>query len=289
MQILVNSVVNCALLLLFSISFYVSYRILSIFHFTHAIIISLGAYFVYLAVDFIGMPLYWAFIITILLSAGVGYLTEIGCYQYLRKSQAKSIVYILASLGIYIVLQNFISLLVGDDTKSILPEIVSKSIPLGDARITLVQISIIALTIIIIIALFLFFRYFNLGQMMRFVTNDIELAKISGIDTDRVISWSFAIGSGLGGLAGVLLALDTNITPVMGMRPFMMGIIVVIVGGKNMLGMGLAALLLALSRQYCAYYGRAEWQDAVAFAILVIFLLFKPEGFFGKKVKSATV
>ena len=79
-------------------------------------------------------------------------------------------------------------------------------------------------------------------------------------------------------------------TPTMGMNVFMMGVVTVIIGGVNsILGIALAALLLAMAQHFGAWFIGSQWQDAIAFVILLLFLLLKPEGFFGKKVKSATV
>jgi branched-chain amino acid transport system permease protein len=289
-QIFFNSIVGCALLMLISISFYVSYRVVSVFHFSHAITISLGAYFAFLMTHLLKMPLIVTFALAILLSAGVGYLIEIGCYRYLRKKKSKPLIYILASLGIYTILQNLISIFWGDNTKSIYPDFANEGLNVLDARVTPIQIAIVFSAIIVICIVFLFFKYSNLGKAMRVVASDTELAKISGIDTDRVISWAFVLGSSLGALAGILLALDTNMTPVMGMHPFMMGVVVMIIGGqKHIFGIVLGALLLSFSQQYCAYYGRSEWQDGIAFTILLIFLLLKPEGFFGKKLERSNL
>ena len=125
---------------------------------------------------------------------------------------------------------------------------------------------------------------------MRAVANDPELANVSGINSNAVILWAFAIGSGLAGVAGVLIALDVDMTPTMGMNALMMGVVVVIIGGVNNIpGIALGALLLATAQHLGAWFIGSQWQDAIAFIILVVFLLFKPEGFFGKKVRSATV
>jgi branched-subunit amino acid ABC-type transport system permease component len=101
---------------------------------------------------------------------------------------------------------------------------------------------------------------------------------------------AFAIGSSLAGLAGILVALDVDMTPTMGMNALMMGVVAVIIGGINSIpGIVLGALLLATAQHLGAWFIGSQWQDAIAFVILVLFLLFKPEGFFGKKVRSSTV
>ena len=124
---------------------------------------------------------------------------------------------------------------------------------------------------------------------MRAVANNPELARISGIESDRVILSTFALGSALAGIAGILVALDVDMTPTMGMNALMMGVVAVIVGGVGSIpGVALAALLLGMAQHLGVWYISSQWQDAIAFVILLTFLLFRPEGFMGKRVKTAT-
>ena len=220
----------------------------------------------------------------------LGCLIELGVYRHLRKKKAGVLILLLASLGIYILLQNIISIVFGDETRSIRTSAVQEGLDFLGARITPIQIVTICVSIVSVIALSVFLKKSKIGKAMRAVANDPELANVSGINSNGVILWTFAIGSALAGLAGILVALDVDMTPTMGMSALMMGVVVVIIGGVNSIpGIALGALLLALAQQLGAWYIGSQWQDAIAFVILVLFLLFKPEGFFGKKVKSATV
>ena len=125
---------------------------------------------------------------------------------------------------------------------------------------------------------------------MRAVANDAQLSDISGLNSDRVIFWTFAIGSGLAGIAGILISFDLDMTPTMGMNALLMGVVAVIIGGVgNLPGVVLGALLLALAQHIGLWYLSSQWQDAIAFVILLVFLIFRPQGFLGKKVKKATV
>lgn len=124
---------------------------------------------------------------------------------------------------------------------------------------------------------------------MRAVANDAELADISGINSDKVIFWTFAIGSGLAGIAGILISFDLDMTPTMSMNALLMGVVVVIIGGVGSIPIALGALLLGMAQNLGAWNVGSQWQEAIAFAILLIFLLFRPQGFLGKKVKTATL
>jgi len=220
----------------------------------------------------------------------VGWMMELFIYKPLRKRGATSIILLLASLGLYIVLQNLISMIFGDDTKSIRTWPVVAGREMLGARITDVQIIIIAVSIVLVALVAGFLAVAKTGKAMRAVANNKELANISGINSDKVILISFAIGSALAGIAGILVAMDVDMTPTMGMNALMMGVVAMIVGGVGSIwGIALGALLLALAQNLGVWYISSQWQDAIAFAILLIFLLFKPEGFFGKKVRKAEV
>ena len=129
-----------------------------------------------------------------------------------------------------------------------------------------------------------------MGKAMRAVANDPELANISGIDSNRVILLTFAIGSALAGIAGILVALDVDMTPTMGMNALMMGVVAVIIGGVGSIpGVALGALLRGTAQHLGVWEISSKWQDAIAFIILFIFLLLKPEGFLGKKARKEKI
>jgi branched-subunit amino acid ABC-type transport system permease component len=211
-------------------------------------------------------------------------------YRPLGRRGAGALILLLASLGIYIAIQNAISVSFGDDTKSIRTGPVREGILVLGARITPIQITTIFVSIGLTTLVWVFLKYSKLGKEMRAVANDPDLAAISGINVDRVILWAFGIGSGLAGIAGILVALDVDMTPTMGMNALMMGVVAMIIGGVNSIpGVALGALLLGMAQQFGAYYISSQWQDAIAFIILFIFLLFRPQGFLGRKVKKATI
>lgn len=215
---------------------------------------------------------------------------ELSVYRPLRHKGASALILLLASLGIFIVLQNVISMVFGDDIKSIRSAVVEEGINILGARITPIQIIIISISLLLLAFCFFFLKYTKIGQAMRAVANDPELANSSGIESDRVILFTFALGSALAGTAGILVALDVDMTPTMGMSALMMGVVVVIIGGVGSIpGIAMGALLLGMAQHLGVWKIGSQWQDAIAFAILLIFLLFRPQGFLGKKVKKVSL
>lgn len=284
-----NSISLCGVYILIGIGFFLIYSTAKFLHLAHGAVITMGAYFTFLFLVWLRLPLLIAIPISLFLTVLLGCLIELGVVRTLRKRTASDLVLLLASLGSYICLQNTISLFFGDETRSIRADAVHEGMDLLGARITPIQIVTICIGAVLAIMLSLFLKKTRIGCSMRAVAEDQMLATISGINSNSIILWVFAIGSGLAGLAGILVALDVDMTPVMGMNALMMGIIVVIIGGSSIPGIALGALLLALAQQFGAWYIGSQWQDAIAFVILVLFLLFKPEGFSGKKIQSVTV
>ena len=266
------------------------YKSTRFFHFAHGAIYTAGAYLTFLFNNWLYLPLSYSIALAIILSAILGCMMEVCLFRPLRHKNASPLILILASLGMYIVLQNAISLVFSDATKTIQSGVVEEGINIFGARITPIQIVIICVSISLIVIVALFLRWSKMGKAMRAVANDGELANISGINSDRVILWAFSIGSGLAGIAGILISFDLDMTPTMGMNALLIGVVVVIIGGVGSIpGVVLGALLLTLAQQVGVWYLSSQWQDAIAFIVLFMFLLYRPQGFFGKSIKKATI
>ncbi len=290
MQVLMNVLIAASIYMVVGVSFSIIYSTVRFFHFAHGIVFTAGAYSAYLFKIWLGLPLLFSILFGIAISIVFGCLMEILIYRPFRHKKSSHLILLLASLGIYIFLQNSISMFFGDSTRTIRTGVVKEGINVLGARITPIQIVTICLSTALVIALSAFLKRTKTGSAMRAVANDSILASISGINSNAVILQAFAIGSGLAGLAGILVALDVDMTPTMGMNALMMGVVVVIVGGVGSIpGIALAALLLGMAQNFGAWFIGSQWQEAIAFIILIVFLLFKPEGFLGKRVKAATV
>ena len=196
----------------------------------------------------------------------------------------------IAFVVLYVVLQNLISLFWGDDTKSIRTWTVKTGHNVFGAYITNVQIITITVSIMLFVSVLLFLRFASLGKQIRAVSSNEELSNIFGISSDRVILWSFVIGSALAAIAGILIALDTDMTPTMGFHVFLYAVVAMIIGGvgsfKGLIG---GALLLATAQHLSAYYIDSKWMDVMAYIILILFLIWKPLGFSGKRLRKIEI
>ena len=289
-QVVFNGLFSGAVACLVGIGFSLIYRTARFFHFSHGIVFTSGAYFTFLFYVWLGQPLLFSILLSIIASTLLGCVMEVFVYRPLNHKGASPQLLFLASLGIYVVLQNIISTVFGDAPKTIRSGVVEEGINILGARVTPIQILIIGVSIVLVVMVAVLLKKTKMGRAMRAVANDPELAKVSGIESDRVILWTFAAGSALASIAGILMALDVDMTPTMGMNALMMGAVASIIGGiRSIPGVALGALLLGMAQHMGAWKISSQWQDAIAFFILLVFLLFRPQGFLGRKVRKATV
>lgn len=153
--------------------------------------------------------------------------------------------------------------------------------------ITDTQILILAVSGLLSVVLLLFIQRTKLGKAMRAVSDDPIAASVVGIYPEKIIVASFAIGSALAGAAGILISLETNIEPTMGMNAILKGIIASIIGGIGSIpGAILGGLFLGIAENLGIWKIQAGWKDCIAFAILIVFLLFRPNGILGMKTEK---
>lgn len=289
-QPVVYGALAAATIILTAIGFGLVYRVAGFFHFAHGVVFTAGAYLSFTFNVWLGIPPLFSILLAVALSTLLGMLMEFLAYRPLRSKRSSRFVLVLVSLGIYIGLENVVSMIFGNETRSMRWGPVRTGMSILGARTTFVQIAIISVSVCLVAIVSILLRKTKGGIAMRAVAADCTLASVSGIESQRVILWTFGLASALAGTAGVLVALDVDMTPTMGMRALMLGVVAVIIGGIGSIpGMALGALFLGLAQHFAVWKIGSQWQDAIAFIILLAFLLLRPQGFFGKRVGKATV
>ncbi|MEW5925159.1 MAG: branched-chain amino acid ABC transporter permease [Candidatus Zixiibacteriota bacterium] len=284
-QIIVNSLIAASIYTLVGIGFSLIYNTGRFFHFAHAATFTLGAYFIYTFNLLLHIPLILSAIFSILGCGILGMIMDKTIFSTLRNRGASALIMLLASLGLYVVLQNSISVIYGDHIKSIRVGEITEGIPILGARITEIQSITVMTSILILMVIRLILKKTNIGISLRAVANNPILAQISGIDSNKVILFSFFAGSAFAGLAGILVSMDIDMTPSMGMAPFMMAVVAVIIGGiSSISGIALGAIFLAFVQNLGILFVSSQWQDAIAFGMLIIFLIIRPQGFLGRRI-----
>jgi len=254
------------------------------------VVYTAGAYIAYTFVISLQLNFVLSFILAVILTAILGMAIDRFVYYPLRQLDASNLIFLLASFGIYIFLQNLIQLIYGAQILTIRTGPVKEGHHFLGAVITDIQIIILVVSIILMILIWLFIKKTKLGKAMRAVSDDSLAANVIGINPEKIILSSFAIGSALAGAAGILISFETNIEPTMGFTPLLKGIIASIIGGIGSIpGAVLGGFFLGLVENLGIWKISAGWKDSIAFVILIIFLLLKPWGILGKKTKKERI
>jgi len=289
-QVVANALIAASGYFLVAVGFGLIYSTARFFHFAHGIVFTAAPYVAFLSYTLLGLPFEASFVVGILTATALGGMMELLCYRPLRSQGASALVLLLASLGIYIVLQNVVSVAFGDDLKNLRSVSVREGLGVFGARLTMLQLVTIGVSVLVGAVLGVTLLTTKAGKIIRAVANDPALANAVGANSGRVLLWTFAAGSAMAGLAGLLLSLDVGMNPTMGMRALLMGVVTVIVGGIGSIrGAALAALLIGLTQNFCVWFISSQWQDAIVFLILLAFLVFRPQGFCGQRVRIASV
>lgn len=296
-QFFLNGIIAGSIYAFIAIGFAVIYRTVKFFHLAHGVVYTAGAYFAYTFLNSLTHQLpdsvtisVLSFFLSIILAAILGIAIDRFVYYPLRKQNASNLIFLLASFGVFIFIQNLIQLIYGAQILTIRTGPVREGHHFLGAVITDIQIIILVVSVILMILLGLFIQKTKLGKAMRAVSDDPIAANVVGINPEKIILISFAIGSALAGVAGILISYETNIEPTMGFTAILKGIIASIIGGIGSIpGAVLGGFFLGLAENLGIWKIQAGWKDAIAFGILIIFLLIKPRGFLGAKTGKETI
>jgi branched-chain amino acid transport system permease protein len=204
-------------------------------------------------------------------------------YHTLQLKKVPNLIYLIASFGVFIFIQNLISLIYGNQVLAMTSEPQISSYSFFGAAITATQITIIAVSITTLLTLWVFIEKTKLGLALRAVADDSQAAQLVGINSLRLTQVSFFVGSILAGVAGVLISLETNLSPTMGLSAIFKAIIACIIGGIGSVpGAVLGGFFLGFVENFGIWYIPSIWNDSISFAVLIIFLTLRPGGFFGK-------
>jgi branched-subunit amino acid ABC-type transport system permease component len=169
--------------------------------------------------------------VAVVLAALLGVSIEFFVYKPIKRQRASGTILLIASLGVFIVLQNLISLFFGDDTKTIRTGEVREGLDFLGARITPVQIAIILTSLVLFALTAIILKRSKIGKALRAVANDPELAVVAGLDKDKITYFTYFVGSALAAIAAILIPLDIDMTPLMGFQAMLYGVVAVVIGG----------------------------------------------------------
>lgn len=285
---LINGISLGSVYAIIALGYTMVYGIAKMLNFAHGDVIMVGAYISYVSTASLNVPPLLSVVIAMAVCTVLGILIEGLAYRPLRK--ASSLAVLISAIGVSYLLQNAALLIWGSTPISFASVVPFDSVSLfgGKLVITAESIVTVAVSIVIMVLLNLFTKKGKMGKAMRAVSEDKDAAQLMGINTNATISMTFAIGSALAAVAGVLLcSAYPMLTPTTGSMPGIKAFTAAVFGGIGSIpGAMLGGIMLGVIEIFATSYISSELSNAILFAILIIVLLVKPTGLLGKAVKE---
>ncbi|AGF59481.1 MULTISPECIES: branched-chain amino acid ABC transporter permease [Clostridium] len=282
-QQIINGLALGSVYALLALGYTMVYGIIQLINFAHGEIYMIGAFSGFYCASTLKLPLIPTLLVAMAVSALAGIIIEKVAYKPLRNSPR--IALLITAIGVSLFLQNAMRLLVGSNPKPFPDLINAGSINIGAIQIDMKTILMFGVSALLVVLLQFIVYKTKVGKAMRASSQDMEAASLMGINVDNTISLTFAIGSALAGIAGVLVAISyPSITPYMGAMPGLKAFVAAVLGGIGSIpGALVGGLAIGLLETFSKAYISTNFSDAIVFAILIIILLIKPSGLLGKK------
>ena len=269
---LINGLRTGSIYALIAIGYTMVYGIAKMINFAHGDIIMVGAYALYFSISVLGLPVPVALLLTVIVCSVLGVLIEKIAYKPLRKAQPLAV--LITAIGMSFFLQSSSLLMFGSTPIPFQSVIPNENIKVGPVIISSITLVTLVVTAVAMILLTLFINKTKLGSAMRAVSEDKGAAELMGINVNSTISMTFAIGSALAAVAGILyISQYQSMKPTLGALPGIKAFVAAVLGG----------ILLGLIESVSKAYISTELADAIVFGVLIVVLLFRPSGLLGKK------
>ncbi|MFC7228637.1 branched-chain amino acid ABC transporter permease [Salinirubellus salinus] len=280
-QYLVNGVIVGSTIALAAVGLTMIFGILNFINFAHGEYLTVGAYTAFVANVALDLPIAVSLLIAIPVTAGFAVVVDRAVYYPLRERGLGGVGLLITSVGLSIALRNTIEIIWGSELRDYaVPS--GQAMTIAGVRITVLQVVIIAVALVLMLVVHLLLTRTVLGISMRATSSNKSLALSSGIQTEGIIRWTWIIGISLTVVAGVLIGLNTAIRPSMGFRLLLVMFAAVILGGiGDPYGAMLGGLSIGIAQEVSVAFISASYKPAVAFAIMVLMLLWRPEGLRG--------
>lgn len=286
LQQLINGLSLGSIYALVALGYTMVYGIIKLINFAHGDVYMIGAYTAFFVTTYLGMSFLPALLVCMIVCGILGVLIERIAYKPLRK--APRITALITAIGVSYVIEYTTQFFMGTTTRTYPAILPTTTWQLGPVSISYIQMVIFSVTIVLMILLTLIVQKTKIGRAMRAVSADENAAKLMGISVDNTISFTFLIGSALAGAAGMLVGLYYNAaTPLMGMVPGLKAFVAAVFGGIGSIpGALVGGLFIGIAETLVVAYGSSLYRDAIVYAILILVLIIKPTGLFGKNERE---
>lgn len=285
-QFIANGLVTGMIYGLIALGFALVYNTTKIFHIAYSAIYMIAPYFLFHFINAYGLDLFSAVVLAVIFTAIIGVITDILVYYPLYKKKSSANVMMISSIGIMVILINLVAMIWGNETKMINPDI-SKIYTWNNIILTRTQIIQFIVSLFFISGFLLFLKLTKFGIKIRAYRDDANLIEIMGVKTRQLRMILFAISSIFAAIAGCLVSYDVGMTPYVGMPMLLNAAVALIIGGVGKFHAPvIGGVLIGLLQAIVVYLTSARWQDAVTFTLLIVFLLFRPQGILGEKIRK---
>lgn len=285
-QQLVNGISLGSIYALIALGYTMVYGIIKLINFAHGDVFMIGAFIGFYAIAQWELGFFPALLLAMVVCAVFGVLIERIAYKRLRN--ATRIAALITAIGVSLLIE-YTTIFFRGAQPAAYPEVVkNKILNVFGVQISSTSILILSVSIVLMILLQFIVHKTKIGKAMRAVSHDADAARLMGINVDHTISATFAIGSALAGAAGVIFGVYyTKIDPLMGVIPGVKAFIAAVLGGIGIIpGAMVGGMLLGVVESMVSALGYSLWRDAAAFVILILILIFRPSGIFGKNARE---
>lgn len=283
---LINGISLGSIYAIIALGYTMVYGIAKMLNFAHGDVIMIGCYVVFTAMSGMGMHPIVSIVLAVVICTVLGMVIEKVAYKPLRKASPLAV--LITAIGVSYLLQNVALLMFGADTKSFTSVVSIPTIALAGGKIKITGVTLVTVLacIVIMAGLMIFIKKTKAGQAMLAVSEDKDAAQLMGVNVNGTISLTFAIGSGLAAIAGVLLcSAYPTLTPYTGSMPGIKAFTAAVFGGIGSIpGAFVGGILLGIIEILAKAYISTQLSDAIVFAVLIIVLLVKPTGILGKAI-----
>ena len=286
-QQLVNGLAVGSIYALIALGYTMVYGTIKLINFAHGDVYMMGAFIGYFAVMVLKMNVFVALLVAMVACAVLGVVIERVAYKPLLNSTR--VAALITAIGVSYLLENAMSYFFGAESRPFPSDFGTETITLfGDVSVNGKQILIFGVTVVLMALLQFIVRYTKMGKAMRAVAVDEQAAQLMGIDVDGVISFTFALGSALAGIAGVLVGVYYNtISTTMGITVGLKAFVAAVLGGIGSIpGAMVGGYLIGLLETMVSFFGYSPYRDGVVYFLLFIILIVLPAGLFGKNVRE---
>jgi branched-chain amino acid transport system permease protein len=288
MQQVVNGISLGSIYALIALGYTMVYGIIKLINFAHGDVYMFGAYIGYFCMTTLKLDVLPSLLIAMVCSTILGVAIEKIAYKPLRN--ATRIAVLITAIGVSLLIEygTMFFMKAGVRTYPPMTGLMAQKFHIKGLVITMQQVLIVIITIILMVLLQFIVKKTRVGKAMRAVSLDRDAAELMGINVDTTISFTFAIGSALAGAAGILVGLYYNsINPLMGVMPGLKAFIAAVFGGIGIIpGAMVGGYVIGVVEVFVSGYLNSMYRDAIVFAILILILIVKPSGLFGRNVRE---